>query len=394
MILIASLHVFQINILSNDAFAQTATTPNVGGGISVPSSTTSGTTSTVNFPSVHDSSISLSDVAGNSLRQIHLNSSVLLTSTLTNLQNSAQPFTYIVQVEDANDNVVSISSLEGTLSPLASFTPSQSWTPNADGEYRITTFVWSSLSSPIPLSYTTMQKITIPSTSYSDSTFLSDKQKEIINNLSTRSRIPIDIKVWPHAKTISKLDVSIAATAAPPTTIAMKFVDENRLLWNLKSMKQVQIKSISKTKDCQTVVLETVDSNGRPVFNSQLAIGMRDGNIISGISGKISGENVQVTGKTISKAQAKEILSQYIGNPLISLPDPTEVILDPFFLSESEHHAVRGWASALTTITAIAPSAMTDRVASQMLLLAKMQCVILAPRPSVDAENAAEKLRI
>ena len=77
---------------------------------------------------------------------------IMITADVVNSQNTQQPFVYITQVKNADNTVVSLSWLTGSLSPRQSFSPSQSWTSSETGLYKIEVFVWKSIDNPEALS--------------------------------------------------------------------------------------------------------------------------------------------------------------------------------------------------------------------------------------------------
>jgi len=85
----------------------------------------------------------------------------LLVADIENQQSREQDFAYFVQIQDKNRFVVSLSWLTGTLIPIQSFTPSQSWIPQYPGTYTATLFVWESLDNPSALSPPLSLEITV-----------------------------------------------------------------------------------------------------------------------------------------------------------------------------------------------------------------------------------------
>ena len=82
---------------------------------------------------------------------------VQITTDVTNGQDRAQPFAYIVQIQNQDGVVCSLSWITGTLDAGQSLSPSQSWMPTVPGIYTAQVFVWASvnnsdaLSSPLTL---------------------------------------------------------------------------------------------------------------------------------------------------------------------------------------------------------------------------------------------------
>jgi len=86
---------------------------------------------------------------------------VQVTTDVTNGQNRAQPFAYIVQIENQDGVVYSLSWISGTLDAGQSLSPSQSWTPATPGTYTAQIFVWQSVGNPDALSPPLEMKIVV-----------------------------------------------------------------------------------------------------------------------------------------------------------------------------------------------------------------------------------------
>ncbi len=77
---------------------------------------------------------------------------VMVVADLSNGQDRPQNFAYIVQIQDQNNLVISLSWLTGSLTPGQTFSPALSWTPTVSGMYTIEIFVWESIKNPDALS--------------------------------------------------------------------------------------------------------------------------------------------------------------------------------------------------------------------------------------------------
>jgi len=86
---------------------------------------------------------------------------VQVTTDVTNGQDRAQPFAYIVQIENQDGVVYSLSWITGTLDAGQSLSPSQSWTPTVPGTYTAQIFVWASVGNPDALSPPLTMKILV-----------------------------------------------------------------------------------------------------------------------------------------------------------------------------------------------------------------------------------------
>ncbi|HEV2193100.1 MAG TPA: hypothetical protein VGR54_05725 [Nitrosopumilaceae archaeon] len=101
------------------------------------------------------------DSFGNALTSVKVNQQIQVTADLTNGQDRAQPFAYLVQIQDANGVTVSLSWITGTLTGGQSLNPAQSWTPTASGTYTAQIFVWQSIDNPNALSPPLSTTITV-----------------------------------------------------------------------------------------------------------------------------------------------------------------------------------------------------------------------------------------
>ena len=86
---------------------------------------------------------------------------VQITTDVTNGQDRAQPFAYIVQIQNQDGVVYSLSWITGTLDAGQSLSPSQSWMPTTPGTYTAQIFVWASVDNPDALSPPLAMKIIV-----------------------------------------------------------------------------------------------------------------------------------------------------------------------------------------------------------------------------------------
>lgn len=89
---------------------------------------------------------------------------VQIAADLTNNQNRAQPFAYLVQIQNEDGVTVSLSWITGSLEPRQFMNPSQSWTPTNPGKYTAQIFVWESVDNPDALSVPLTIKINVVET--------------------------------------------------------------------------------------------------------------------------------------------------------------------------------------------------------------------------------------
>ena len=86
---------------------------------------------------------------------------VQIATDVTNGLDRTQPFAYIVQIQNQDGVVYSLSWITGTLDAGQSLSPSQSWLPTTPGTYTAQIFVWTSVNNPDALSPTLTMKITV-----------------------------------------------------------------------------------------------------------------------------------------------------------------------------------------------------------------------------------------
>ena len=92
------------------------------------------------------------DAFGNSLASVSVDQQVLIAADITSGQDRDQDFAYLVQIQNEDEVTIALSWIAGTIGAGATFSQSQSWTPDATGSYTATIFVWESVSNPTALS--------------------------------------------------------------------------------------------------------------------------------------------------------------------------------------------------------------------------------------------------
>ena len=101
------------------------------------------------------------DSFGNTLDVISVDSQIQLAADVTNNQDKAQEFAYLIQIQDENGVTVSLDWIAGSLTAGQSLSPASSWTPDEAGTYEVTAFVWESIENPTALSPTSTITITV-----------------------------------------------------------------------------------------------------------------------------------------------------------------------------------------------------------------------------------------
>ena len=97
----------------------------------------------------------------NGVWETKINKQVQITADVTNNQDRSQPFAYLVQIQNQDGVVVSLSWLTGSLDAGQSLNPSQSWTPTSPGTYTAQIFVWAGINNPDALSTPLNMQITV-----------------------------------------------------------------------------------------------------------------------------------------------------------------------------------------------------------------------------------------
>ena len=107
------------------------------------------------------SSIFLSDSFGNTIVSLSPNTQMQIVGTIENQINYDQEFIYFLQIKNSDGVIVSLSWIQGKLSPNQILEVSQSWIPTNSENYILETYVWNSLNGSSPLSHSTSTLINI-----------------------------------------------------------------------------------------------------------------------------------------------------------------------------------------------------------------------------------------
>ena len=79
------------------------------------------------------------------------NQRVMIAADLVNNFDFEQPFAYAITITDPNGNTTPPQWISASLVPQQKFTPSLSWTPTSDGDYKISVHVWNNVADKQPL---------------------------------------------------------------------------------------------------------------------------------------------------------------------------------------------------------------------------------------------------
>ena len=101
---------------------------------------------------IQSSSIFLSDSFGNPITDYLSNVQMQIVGTIENKFNYDQEFIYFFQIKNSDGSVISLSWIQGILSPSQNLDISQSWIPQKSGTYFLETYVWNSLNELTPMS--------------------------------------------------------------------------------------------------------------------------------------------------------------------------------------------------------------------------------------------------
>ncbi|MDC3254245.1 hypothetical protein OAU20_01485 [Nitrosopumilus sp.] len=107
------------------------------------------------------SPIFLSDSSGNPITNYLSNLQMQIVGIVENKVSYNQEFIYFFQIKNSNDSVISLSWIQGQLSPNQILDISQSWIPPKSDTYILETYVWNSLNELIPISPPTFTIITV-----------------------------------------------------------------------------------------------------------------------------------------------------------------------------------------------------------------------------------------
>jgi len=116
--------------------------------------------STSSINRINISPIFLSDGFGNPIASLSPNTQMQIVGTIENQINYDQEFIYFLQIKNSDDVIVSLSWIQGKLSPNQILEVSQSWIPTTEN-YVLETYVWNSLNGLSPLSPSTSTLINI-----------------------------------------------------------------------------------------------------------------------------------------------------------------------------------------------------------------------------------------
>ena len=107
------------------------------------------------------SPVFLADGFSNPTTSFFSNIQMQIVGTIENQMNSDQDFIYFFQIKNSNGTIISLSWIQGQLSPNQILDISQSWIPENSDTYILETYVWNSLNNLTPMSPPTYTMITV-----------------------------------------------------------------------------------------------------------------------------------------------------------------------------------------------------------------------------------------
>jgi hypothetical protein len=107
------------------------------------------------------SPIFLSDSFGQPLSKYLPNTQMQIVGNIENNIDYDQEFIYFFQIKNSDESVISLSWIQGQLSPNQILDISQSWIPEKSDTYILETYLWNSLNKLMPLSPPTSTIITV-----------------------------------------------------------------------------------------------------------------------------------------------------------------------------------------------------------------------------------------
>jgi hypothetical protein len=107
------------------------------------------------------SRITITDTDGSEKASAAIGEQILIRTNLTNNQNNQQEFAFIVQVKNADGEILMLSWFKGILDAEQTAKVEQSWVSEEKGRFEIEAFVWKDIAEPEPLSDTITSAIRV-----------------------------------------------------------------------------------------------------------------------------------------------------------------------------------------------------------------------------------------
>ena len=110
---------------------------------------------------IQTSPISFSDSFGNPVASIISQKQMQIVGKIENHVDYGQEFIYFIQIKNSDFDVISLSWIQGQLSPKQILDISLSWIPEKSDTYFLETYVWNSLNELTPMSPPTFTTILV-----------------------------------------------------------------------------------------------------------------------------------------------------------------------------------------------------------------------------------------
>lgn len=107
------------------------------------------------------SRITIADTDGSEKASAAIGEQILIRTNLTNNQKEQQEFVFIVQIKNADGEILMLSWFKSTLNAQETAKVEHSWVPEEKGRFEIEGFVWKDIVEPEPLSDTITSSIRV-----------------------------------------------------------------------------------------------------------------------------------------------------------------------------------------------------------------------------------------
>ncbi|MBB5874293.1 hypothetical protein F4553_007727 [Allocatelliglobosispora scoriae] len=190
-------------------------------------------------------------------------------------------------------------------------------------------------------------------TDYRKDPYLSKDQIKLLDTLAAKSTTQLRAESWQQARTVGRLELEIPSGLDPKASItehATAFLTQNRLLWNLADIRDTVVTKVVDSGDCSAVTFSRVAADRLPVANAAVSVVLTRAGLIRGVAGQLTGEklgDVNTTrldvGKAAEVVRSYQAARGYEDADITELPQPTQVVLDPYFLTGGAHAPRLAW---------------------------------------------------
>lgn len=190
-------------------------------------------------------------------------------------------------------------------------------------------------------------------TDYRKDAYLSKEQVKLLDGLAAKSTIGVRAESWPQARTVARLELEIPSGLDPKASLtehATAFVRQNLSLWNLDDIRDTQVTRVVSAGECSTVTFSRVAVDKLVVANATMSVVLTRDGVIRGVAGQLTGEKLgEVDTTRLETVKAVEVVRAYQASrgyedaDVVALPVPTQVVIDPFFLTGGAHAPRLGW---------------------------------------------------